>query len=555
MPKKISRRRFLRLSTTACAAAPTILLSPSSSRQDFDLIIRNGTIYDGLAETPMRGDIAISGGLIRQIGSLQGKRAGMVIDARERVVCPGFIDIHSHSEDDLLVDGHAQSKIRQGVTTEILGQDGGSYAPLNPAMREQMDASLHRRYGVRVDWQDFSGFFQRLRQQGISVNVLSMVGAGTLREHVVGYDDRPASAREISAMQDLLRSSLQQGARHLSSGLEYTPGSFADAAELAQLASVLGPEGVYATHMRNEDDHLLDAVREAIAIAQEAGVRLNISHLKIQGQRNWDKRQPLFTLLNQAREQGLNLTCDRYPYVAYNTSLRNLFPLWAREGESRRFIERLQNPDLLPKIRAAVHEKIASLGSWDAVMISRYAAEPAFAGKRLGSLAAELGKDPLDFLIELMLRSKGNGGMVGFGMSEENTAAILAWPWSAVASDGSALASTGPLATGSPHPRSFGTFPRVLAHYVRERKTFDLATAIRKMTSLPAEIIGLRNRGRLRPNLPADIVIFDPERVRDTATFADSKKYPQGIDHVIVNGVPVIREGEHTNARPGRVLR
>ncbi len=553
MPEKMRRRRFLHLSAAALAA-PAVVLSPRSARQEFDILIRNGLVYDGLSNNPTAADIGIAQGRIARIGTLAGARARLVIDARERVVCPGFIDIHSHSEDDLLADGRAESKIRQGVTTEILGQDGGSYAPLNDSMFEQMRTSLLDRYNVLPDWRDFAGFYARLRTQGIAVNVLSMVGTGTLREYVVGYADRPASKKELADMQNLLRQSLHQGARHLSSGLEYTPGSFAGADELAELAAVLGKHGLYSTHMRNEDDHLLEAVREAIGIARAAGVRLNISHLKIQGQRNWDKGQELFDLLGEARAQGMQLTCDRYPYVAYNTSLRNLFPLWSREGEAGRFIERLQDPGMLPKIREAVQAKIASLGSWDAVMISHFSANPAFAGKRLGALAAEHGKAPSDFLIEMMLLSKGSGGMVGFGMSEENTAAILAWPWCAVASDGSALATEGPLATGSPHPRNFGTFPRVLSYYVRERKTFDLATAIRKMTSLPAEIIGLAHRGRLQQGLPADIVVFDPEQVRDRATFADPKKYPQGIEQVIVNGVPVIRDGEHTGERPGRIL-
>lgn len=551
-----SRRTFLASAVAGSAYAAFVIGTGCTSAPDFDILIFGGTLFDGTGEPGQRLDLGIRDGRIAAIGNLQQRSAGQRIDARGRAVCPGFVDLHSHSDISLLVDGLAPSKIRQGVTTEILGQDGSSVAPLNDTMFEEQHSRLQARFGLDAGWRDFEGYFQRLQQQGIAVNVLSMVGAGTLREYVVGYENRPATEDELQQMQRLLASSLEQGARHLSSGLEYTPGSFATPEELAALCATLGSGQIYSTHMRNEDDQLEEAVAEAIAIATHSGAGLNISHLKAQGQKNWHKLPAILQSLDAARESGLRVTCDRYPYVAYSTGLSNLFPLWSREGGSAAFLERLGNSETNAKIREAVQQKISSLGSWDAVMISRLssAAHQNFVGRRLGALAQELGREPYDLLHELMLAENGGGGMVGFGMSEENIARLLQYPYMAVASDGSALATDGPLASGSPHPRNFGTFPRVLGHYVREAQVVGLSEAIRKMTSLPAQIAGLRDRGRLALELPADVVVFDPETIIDLATFAEPKQYPIGIEHVVVNGQLVLHYGEPLEAKPGVVL-
>ncbi len=551
----ITRRRFLKISTRAGLFGAAVLAG-CGRNADFDILIRNGLVCDGSGKEPFPADVGIRGDTIAAVGDLGTKTGRREISASGYIVAPGFIDIHSHSDEDLLVDGRAHSKIRQGVTTEIVGQDGDSFAPLNEEMRTRLQESLQKAYGLKVDWHDFTGYFRRLRREGISVNLGSMVGAGTLRAFVVGYEARTATAEEVARMQELLRRSLQQGARHLSSGLEYTPGSFASAEELAALCRILGPSGVYATHMRNEDDRVLEAVEEAIHIATAGGCRLHISHLKASGRRNWPKLDAILQRMQQARQRGLSVTCDRYPYIAYSTGLTSLFPLWSREGRREDFVARLQNPDLLPRIRRAVLAKIDMLGDWNAVLISsvREPEDKAFEGKRLGDLAQEMGRDPFDLLRELLLRENGRGGMVGFAMSVDNTARILADPHCAVASDGSARSTEGPLAEGNPHPRNFGTFPRVLRYYVREQKLLSLQEAVRKMTSLPAAIIGLRNRGLLRTGYFADIVIFDPQRVADRATFTNPKRYPEGIDYVLVNGKAVIFAGEHTQARPGRIL-
>lgn len=551
-----TRRRFLQRSLAGGAYATAAIITGCRAGRDFDLVIANGSIYDGLGGPPLTADLGIKNRKIAAIGNLSGLSATRSIDANGLAIAPGFIDMHAHSDDDLLVDGRAHSKIRQGVTTEVLGQDGGSMAPLNAVMREKMDESFRKRYNLSIDWQEFRGYFKRLRKKGLSVNVTSMVGAGTLREYVIGMEDRPATEKELDDMKALLQKCLEQGARHLSTGLEYTPGSFANTEELAALAAVLGPKGLYATHMRNEDDTVLQAVAEAEQIARTAGVRLHISHLKVSGQRNWHKLPALFAYLEEARSTGLHISSDRYPYVAYSTGLTSLFPLWCREGGNEAFVSRLQDESLQPRIRAGVEGKVAMLGSWDAVMISslQLPEHKAYEGKRLGELAQELNTEPFALLRDLLIDENGRGGMVGFAMSEENTEKILSDPHNVVASDGSALAVEGPLASGSPHPRNFGTFPRVLGYYVRERKIMPLETAIHKMTAQPAQIVGIRDRGRLAENMWADVVIFDPLSVRDTATFSQPKQYPEGIEYVVVNGVVVIDGGEHTNARPGVVL-
>lgn len=517
------------------------------------MIIAGGLIHDGSGGEPKVADVGIKNGRIVAVGKLS-HRASRVIEAHNHVVAPGFVDLHGHSDENLLVDGLAQSKVRQGVTTEVIGQDGGSLAPLNERMREELHAQLQQRFGLTVEWSDFAGYFNQLRASGIAMNVTSMVGAGTLREHVIGYDNRPASVAEMERMQELLRTALAQGARHLSSGLEYTPGSFASTEELTAIASVMGPAGVYSTHLRNEDDHLLDAIAEAVTIAKSAGVALNISHLKVQGQRNWHRLPEVFAAIARAQANGVRVTCDRYPYVAYSTGLTNLFPLWSREGGTEAFLQRLRDPSHLPAIQREVEDKIAALGSWNAVMIASLAKNQNYVGQRLGDLSAGAGRPPFDFLVNLMLDEGGHGGMVGFGMSEENTARILAHPDCAVASDGSALATSGPLASGNPHPRNFGSFPRVLRYYVREQQLLSMSEAIRKMTALPAMILGLTDRGRIAPGTWADVVVFDPDRVADVATFENPKQYSVGMRAVLVNGEVVVENDEHTGAKPGQVL-
>lgn len=556
MAKMVSRRKFLKVSAGVAASASLWGVS-CGWFADFDLIIVGGLVLDGRGRPGTVQDVGIRGGRIAAIGDLKDRSARRKIDAAGLAVAPGFIDFHSHSDDELLLGGAAQSKIRQGVTTEVLGQDGGSMAPLNRKMRASLHERLRKNYGLESDWEDFAGYFDFLEQNGMISNALSMVGQGTLRECVVGEDDRPASAEEISRMQQLARAAFAQGAYGISSGLEYTPGSFADTAEIIAICRAMDGRGIYSTHMRNEDDTVIEALQEAIAIARGAGVALNVSHLKASARRNWHKLPEILALLDAAREGGMVVTCDRYPYVAYNTGLSSLFPLWSRDGGKEKFVARLQDGGLRDSLMAEVLAKVEKIGGWGSVMISGVPRNPErnkYEGKTIAELAGD-GSDPFALLMELITTEEGGGGMVGFAMSEENTAALLAYPYCMTASDGSALAAEGPLRSGSPHPRAFGTFPRLLGKYVREEGLMPLEEAVRKVTALPAQTLGLGDRGLLREGFWADVTLFDPARVRDRATWGEPHQYPEGIPYVIVNGEVVIDQENFSGRLAGKVLR
>jgi len=528
---------------------------PSTARER--LVVRGGLVFDGTGAAPIEADLLLDGDRISRIASRIDAAGIPAIDARGMAVAPGFIDIHSHTDTVLLGYPDAESKIRQGVTTEIAGQDGSSVGPSTPERAARLREQYRSEAGIDVDVSTLGSFLRSIRSRGASINLASMVGAGTIRGLVVGQDDRPASPQEIERMVALVSEALSEGACGVSSGLEYSPGGFASRDELAALASPLRGTGLpYASHMRNEDDSLLAAIEEALYVGRTAGVAVQISHLKAQGERNWWKSGPALGTIEAARAAGLDVMFDRYPYIAYSTGLSNLFPLALRDGGTDAFIERLRDPSLKAGVEAAVRDKIAQLGSWDAVQITSTGNESlAWArGRRVGSLAAERGVEPYALLLQIMIEDQSRTGMVGFGMSEANTERILSHQQCMICSDGSALAVSGALARGSPHPRSFGTFPRVLGHYVRERGILSLEMAIHKMTGMPAARLRLRGRGLIAAGAFADLVVFDPDRVADRATFESPFQYPAGIHHVIVNGVPVIQEGEHTRARAGRVL-
>ena len=515
-------------------------------------------MIDGTGRAAVGADVAIRAGRIEAVGPGLAAEGGTVIDVGGLVVAPGFIDIHSHTDLELLIDPRAESKVRQGVTTEVAGQDGSS---LGPWTNEQWDAvrdTNRRRYGIDVDFRDVGGFFVRLEREPGAVNFASMIGAGTVRNAVIGADDRRATPDELHRMVGLVAEALGAGACGLSTGLEYIPGAFADLNELIALAAPLGGSGLpYASHMRNEDDQLLAAVEEALNVGRLAGVSVQISHLKAQGERNWWKAPVVLDLLEWVRADGVDVTYDRYPYVAYSTGLTSLFPVWARDGGNDRLLGRLDDPSLAARIEDGVRAKIDQLGSWNAVQITS-AASPALAairGRRLGDLAREQGMEPYAYLVRLTREDRARTGMIGFGMSEENTERFLAHPLGMICSDGTALAVDGPLAGGSPHPRSFGTFARVLGHYARDRGTLPLELAVHKMTGMPATRLRFTDRGRIAPGGRADLAVFDPDRIADRATFQDPHRYAAGVPHVLVNGEFVLRDHEHTGARPGQVVR
>ena len=521
-----------------------------------DLVVRGGTIYDGTGGPPRDGDIAIVGDRITRIG--RGLAAGATeIDARGMAVAPGFIDIHSHADLSLLVNPRAESRVRQGVTLEVVGQDGSSIGPWTDGNFAYTRDRYRSDFDVEIDFRDIGGFLDRIDRERPAVNVASMIGHGAVRGYVVGGTDRPATEAELARMRALVRDALGQGAVGLSTGLEYTPGSFAPLDELVALASELrGTPYPYASHMRNEDDRLLAALEEALQVGRVAGVAIQVSHLKAQGERNHWKAEAAFAAIEAARDGGVNVHFDRYPYVAYATGLSNLFPASARAGGTARFLARFADPETAPALERACRDKIALLGSWDAVQITRIGGPNAAArGRRLGELAAELGEDPYALTVRLLREAGGSVGMIGFGMSEENTERMLAHPLGMVCSDGGAYAPYGPLSGSSPHPRGYGSFPRVLGHYVRERRAMRLETGVHKMSGLPARKLGLADRGVLREGAAADVVVFDPDRVGDRATFDNPHQYPEGIVHVVVGGVHTIRDEEQTGRMGGRAVR
>lgn len=534
-----SRREFLASGSVAILAAALPRTRATGSRVDDQLVLRGGTVHDGSAGEARVLDVAISGARITAIGASLAARGSTEIDVRGMVVCPGFIDIHSHGDGSLAADPRAESVIRQGITTIVVGADGSSRA--SGAAQSGFAAML-----ARLD---------RLRP---GPNVASMIGLGTVRGAVVGNAARAATAAELRTMVAMVERAMADGACGASSGLEYTPGAFASPDELIAVCQPLSARGlVYATHMRNEDDRLLDAIDESIAVARGARCGLQISHLKTQGPRNWSRLQTAFDRIEAAQRDGIDIAFDRYPYLAYATGLTNLFPVWSRDGGTTAFLARLRRRDTAPKIEAETLAKVELIGGWDNVQITSVSspADRGVEGKRLGSWAASIGQAPYAAAVALLERNGGTVGMAGFAMSDENLDRILAHPLGMVCSDGGAFAIDGPTRRGSPHPRGAGSFPRVLGRYVRERKALTLADAIRKMTSMPADRLRLRDRGRLAVGKAADVVVFDPQRVADAATFERPFQYPVGISLVIVNGAIAVRDGQRSAVGTGRALR
>lgn len=525
-----TRRAFLG-ATAAGLAGLAVHPAFARSRPPQHLVLRRAGVLDGTGSAAIETDLAIDSGRIVALGPRLSRRGAEEIDLRDLVLAPGFVDIHSHGDGTLDEDPRAESVIRQGITTIVAGQDGSSRT-------------------------DLAGWFRDLGESPPAVNVAAMVGLGSVRRQVVGLDDRPATADELARMRALVEQALRDGACGASSGLEYTPGGFAGREELTALCRPLAARRLpYATHMRNEDDRLLESIDEAIAVASGAGCPLQVSHLKAQGPRNWANMGAALARLDDAKLAGTDAGFDIYPYVAYQTGLTNLFPLWSRDGGADQFLVRVEDATQGPRIQAETLAKVDLIGGWNNVLLSGVPQDRAAEGKRLGDLAAERGADPYALAVTLLRAGRGQVGMVGFAMSEENVERGLAHPLAAVCSDGAAVALDGPARRGHPHPRSLGTFPRVLGRYVRERRALPLEDAVRKMTLAPAARVGLRSRGRIAVGFPADLVAFDPHSVTDKATFEEPFHYPDGIRLVIVNGEIVLREGERTGARPGQALR
>ena len=548
----VNRRQFMQTAATATISAGFI---SSCARNEYDLIIRHGLVYDGSGREPVRQDLAIQQGVVVAMGDLRQRSAAREIDANGLAVAPGFIDVHTHSDMTLLVNPKAESKVRQGVTTEICGNCGDSPFPLDDVLSLETITALRNEYQMKISWRDFAGYRRLLEKRGCSINVATLIGHGSLRQAVMGSENRAPTAGELEKMKALVAEYMQQGALGLSTGLEYIPGMFAQTDELIALSRVVARfNGVYASHMRNEDVRVEEALAEALTIGRRSGARVQISHLKASQKRNWHKTPLLLAAIEQARAQGDAVHADRYPYTAYATSLKMVFPAWSREGAFGDFVKRLQAEEEWRKIRPFVEDKISALGSWDSILITRLtgAARQSWQGKTIAQLTGD--QDPFEFVRRLMIDEQGQVSMCGFGMSDQDTEAILAAPYTMVGSDGDAVAPYGLLGKGTPHPRFYGTFPRYLGLYIREKKILSLAEGIRRVTAMAAEMFGLQKRGAIKIGYHADIVIFDAEKIIDQATYTQPHQYPAGIPYVVVNGMVVVDKGEHSGRLAGTFI-
>lgn len=549
-----SRRDFLKTGAVVTAGLSLGL----KLKNQFDVIIKNGKIADGTGSILFKADVGINGDKIEAIGDLSSSSANLIIDAEEQIVSPGFIDIHTHTDTELIVNPKGESKIRQGVTTEVSGNCGSSPFPYTDEDFETIRESFKKRYDEDINWKDITGFLQTLEKKKISLNYATFTGSGDLRAYVVGKNDVKPTPDQLKKMKELLAEDMKNGSFGLSTGLEYAPGSYASTEEIIELAKVVAEHnGLYNTHMRNEDDTLEEAIQESLRICKEAGVKLEIAHLKTSNPANWHKIDNVLNMIDKAAESGLPVNADRYPYIAYATGLSALLPLWARQGNTDEIINRMKDQETLPAIKEYVSSRAKRIGGWNNFVISYSVSEKnkQWEGKPISESAEIAGLEPTDFVIQILTEEKLQAGMVGFAMNEDNLKRILSHKLVMIGSDGSATAPYGKLGTGKPHPRFYGTFPRVLGKYCREEKIFDLPTAVQKMTSMAADKLGLKGRGYLKKNYFADIVVFDPLTVNDRATFSDPHQYPDGIKYVFVNGVLTIKDGEHTGTFAGSVLR
>ena len=531
----------------------------------FDVLIRGGRVIDGTGSPWFRADVGVKDGHIAAVGQLADQPAKEVIDATGMVVTPGFIDMHTHSDWSLLADGRGMSKIRQGVTTEIIGE-GVSVAPRKPDMQDGGD-------GVQADWTTLSGYFERLEKQGTSGNVMSYISAGQLRRYVLGEGvQRAPTPEELEQEKQLLAQGMEDGAAGLVMALE-TPGyvqfppegeespAMPSTAELIELAKVVHRYGgIYAEHMRDQGSHIVDAINEAAEIGEEAGVPVEIFHLKAAGRPNFGSMGKALAAIADARKRGVDIAADMYPYIAASHGLATEIPRWAHEGGREKMLERLADPTQRPRIKREVaqymnekyYNETNGAKGFDAVIITEVSKNAdQYVGKTIGEIAREQHKAPDDEVLDLMIEEGGEVGIVMFYMSEKDVRLAMRDPFVSFDSDGT---SASPDFPGQPHPRWYGTFPRVLGHYVRDEQVLPLEQAVRRMTSLAAQRMGLQDRGIVRPGMWADLVVFDPGKIVDKATFAAPKQFPEGIPDVLVNGVIVVRDGQHTGAKPGRAL-
>jgi N-acyl-D-amino-acid deacylase len=529
----------------------------------FDLVITNGHIIDGTGSPWYSGDIGIRDSRIAAIGNLSGAARKRTLDAKGKVVAPGFVDMLGQSEATILVDPRLPSKIYQGITTEITGE-GGSAAPLNDAIIAA-DLAGYEHYKINPDWRTFRQYFARLEKQRLGINLASYVGATQVRRMVLGDADVQPTPEQLEKMKALVREAMRDGAVGVSTSLMYAPAPYAKTEEIIALAleaSKFG--GIYATHMRNESDSVLESIDEAVRIGREARIPVEIWHFKVAGKANLGRMPELVARVNKARAEGVDVEADTYAYTAWFNSMSAFVPAWAHDGGDAKLIERLKDPATRARIRKDMETPSKDWDNeWDEisgpqdVMISvvQNPALKKFQGKRLTEVAKTLNKDPMDTLFDLLIEDKAFTECAVFGMSEPDVVLALEQPWVSVDNDSSGTSPQGVLGEEHPHPRAYGTFPRILRKYVREEKKLTLEEAIRKFSALPAQRMRLTDRGVLKQGMWADVVVFDPATVRDVATFDDPNRLSEGMEYVLINGVPVIEGGTMTSALPGKVLR
>ncbi len=560
-----STRSVLFVAVALIAAAAMAVDGRQTAPPDFDIVISGGHIVDGTGAPWFAGDVGVKGDRIAAIGDLSARSSARRIDARGLVVAPGFIDMLGQSEFNVLVDGRAASKVMQGVTTEVTGE-GSSIAPVNDRMVQEGKPQWEY-YGLVQDFRTLAEYFTRLETKfRAAINIATFVGAGGVRDYVVGRDNKPAGAAELERMKAVVAQAMEDGALGLSTSLQYVPDRFASTEEIIELAKVAHKYGgVYLTHVRSESRGIFDSLDETFRIAKEASIPAEIWHLKTAYKANWGKMPEVLRRIEAARASGLDITANQYPYTRASNDLASCLPLWVREGNREAMLTRLQDTSLRPRIKQEMDDPNVTAwenqwfgsGGGDGVMVSSVLNEGLrkYEGKTVTQIAEMMGLDPRDALIELVIADRGETSCVTSIMTEEDVRAALRHPLVAIDTDSGAKAEDGPLSRSKSHPRAWGTFARILGKYVRDEKLLTLEEAVRKMTSRPSQRVGLADRGILRPGLAADIAVFDPATIHDVATFEDPNHYSVGVKFVLVNGRTVVVDGKVTDERPGRPLR
>jgi len=550
---------ILSMLSSALATEPSTR-SPKSA--GFDVIIKGGTVYDGTGAQPRHVDLAIRGDRIAGVGDFKTAKAKTIIDATDLAVAPGFINMLSWSNESLIQDGRSQSEIRQGVTTEIMGE-GESMGPVNDRVREHM---LREQSDIKyeIKWNTLAEYLHYLETRGISCNVASFIGAATLREYVIGFEDKAPTRQQLDQMRELVRKEMEVGALGIGTALMYPPAFFAKTEELIELCKVAAKyQGKYISHIRSEGNRLLESLDELIRISREAGIPAELYHIKAAGQQNWSKTDQLLSHIEVAQKEGLKIRANMYTYTASGTGLDACLPPWTEDGGYPALFKRLRDPAMREKIAAQVktptdewENVYIAAGGPDRILLVGFKSEKLkpLTGKTLAAVAEMRGKDPISTIMDLISEDESRIGTIYFEMSEENIKKELAKPWISFGSDEASQAPEGVFLKSNPHPRAYGNFARVLGKYVRDEKVIPMTEAIRRLSGLPATNLGLDHRGFIKEGMFADVVLFDPATIADRATFEKPHQYAVGVKHVFVNGVQVLRDGEHTGAKPGRAL-